>query len=50
MFVDKLFIVAQGSPAADLAGAFLVSGPLGTRYSSVPRRSAWSASTPATRC
>lgn len=29
MFVDKLFIVAQGSPAADLAGAFLVSGPPG---------------------
>ncbi|NWA00012.1 dermonecrotic toxin domain-containing protein [Pseudomonas gingeri] len=27
MFVDKLFIMAQGSPAADLAGAFLVSGP-----------------------
>lgn len=27
MFVDKLFIIAQGSPAADLAGAFLVSGP-----------------------
>ncbi|WP_248796767.1 hypothetical protein [Pseudomonas sp. MWU13-2105] len=27
MFVDKLFIMAQGSPAAELAGAFLVSGP-----------------------
>ncbi|NWC00221.1 hypothetical protein HX882_30540 [Pseudomonas gingeri] len=29
MSVDKLFIVAQGSAAADLAGTFLVSGPPG---------------------
>ncbi|WP_248767635.1 DUF6543 domain-containing protein [Pseudomonas sp. MWU12-2345] len=31
MSVDKLFIVAQGSPATELAGAFLVSGPRGQR-------------------
>ncbi|MGY2287350.1 dermonecrotic toxin domain-containing protein [Pseudomonas gingeri] len=29
MSVDKLFLVAQGSPPADLAGTFLVSGPSG---------------------
>ena len=31
MSVDKLLIVAQGSAPADLAGAFLVSGPPGHR-------------------
>ena len=31
MSVDKLFIIAQGSPATELAGAFLVSGPAGHR-------------------
>ncbi|MPQ65903.1 MULTISPECIES: hypothetical protein [unclassified Pseudomonas] len=31
MSVDKLFIVAQGSPATELAGTFLVSGPPGQR-------------------
>jgi hypothetical protein len=31
MSVDKLFIVAQGSLPAELAGTFLVSGPPGHR-------------------